>query len=660
MSPNAPEAPTTAQATAANETKKYANQHIPSFLARSEKDAAVEGAIQVLHDGKQLTAASLRNGSLDISQPILVQDTPESIGMTVFRPPPTTADKGNTVTVRHIADVIGHLFPVRVMDVEHQEELQGWTMGDLVDYFEDEQRLHQQQQASASNNSKDHQQSVYDNHRFQRKAAQKASTLLLNDQRPKILNQISLEFSDTPLKKHVVSPQFVRDLDWIDNSWPSELRNTQQSYPAVKYYCLTSTAGCYTDFHVDFGGTSVWYHVLSGSKKFCLVAPTQQNLAIYEEWLEHSDQESIFLPDKIPNQAEVLTVTLEASQTLFIPAGWIHAVYTPDDSVVLGGNFLHGLDLPLQLQIDALESRTKVPDKFRFPFFRRMQFYAAGTYLQQLQNGGALSARELENMPVLVNALQAWCKEASSATIGAASTNNKSASFREAALSVASKTGCPSVYAFLQVLRSECQKAANGETVTTTGQSQQKATSNNSGMPSDNPFGRKGLMIIPPDGPPKAARDGHSLGSPKSPKIRLKLKAIGSSSKFKTDASIIAKPKEGSSTPDSGFRITISHLAKELHRPLPRAATTARKGKFQQDTERVDLAHDDDDWVPHSSMRLEDPDDYRINLSSKKTAAVAKKRRGHGSAGVTRPAKTATATKKAKTTSRQRLRKKFR
>ena len=27
-----------------------------------------------------------------------------------------------------------------------------------------------------------------------------------------------------------------------------------------------SVKGCYTDFHVDFGGTSVWYHILHGEK----------------------------------------------------------------------------------------------------------------------------------------------------------------------------------------------------------------------------------------------------------------------------------------------------------------------------------------------------------------------------------------------------------
>ena len=32
--------------------------------------------------------------------------------------------------------------------------------------------------------------------------------------------------------------------------------------PRVSKYCLMSPAESYTDFHIDFGGTSVWYHVL--------------------------------------------------------------------------------------------------------------------------------------------------------------------------------------------------------------------------------------------------------------------------------------------------------------------------------------------------------------------------------------------------------------
>lgn len=57
--------------------------------------------------------------------------------------------------------------------------------------------------------------------------------------------------------------------------WPKHLKESQTEstnviddmmYPKVQKYCLMSVKGCYTDFHIDFGGTSVWYHILKGSK----------------------------------------------------------------------------------------------------------------------------------------------------------------------------------------------------------------------------------------------------------------------------------------------------------------------------------------------------------------------------------------------------------
>jgi hypothetical protein len=44
-------------------------------------------------------------------------------------------------------------------------------------------------------------------------------------------------------------------------------------------------------------------------------------------------------------------------------------VYTPVNSVVFGGNFLHSLNIQLQLKIYDLEGRLKDPPKFRFTSF---------------------------------------------------------------------------------------------------------------------------------------------------------------------------------------------------------------------------------------------------------------------------------------------------
>ena len=56
----------------------------------------------------------------------------------------------------------------------------------------------------------------------------------------------------------------VREVSWVNNCWPEEFPGDQIQFerPLVQSYCLMGVKDSYTDFHVDFGGTSVWYHVL--------------------------------------------------------------------------------------------------------------------------------------------------------------------------------------------------------------------------------------------------------------------------------------------------------------------------------------------------------------------------------------------------------------
>ena len=317
-------------------------------------------------------------------------------------------------TIREIGQKIGMKHPISVMDVRTQDELDGWIFADMVEYFEDDQRNFQvksSQHNGSGSSSSPKSPSSSPNGGSKRKT--RPRTL------QRVLNQISLEFSMTPFAKYVKSPKFVRDIDWIDNVWPQE-RRRQQDYPRVQYYCLTSTAGCFTDFHIDFGGTSVWYHILSGRKVFLLIPPNKNNVKLYEAWLCRKDQNDIFFPDMKgvdeETGAEIVVVdcarmVLEEGQTFIIPTGWIHAVYTPVDSLVLGGNFLHGLDIKGQLDIHCLETRTRVPSRFRFPSFVQLMFYAGKEYFKRLKEPhkfGMVHGEELGALGELVNALRSW------------------------------------------------------------------------------------------------------------------------------------------------------------------------------------------------------------------------------------------------------------
>lgn len=174
--------------------------------------------------------------------------------------------------------------------------------------------------------------------------------------REKIYNLISFEISKTKLTENITAPKIVEQLSWVSNGVWSNLEeqdsnNTSRTNhiikPEVQKYCLISAGRSYTDFHIDFGGSSVWYHVVKGDKIFYLIEPNDENLKIYEEWNMQKNQSEIFLGDKIQN---CYKFELKAGNTILLPSGWIHAVYTPSDSLVFGGNFLHSHSISLQLK----------------------------------------------------------------------------------------------------------------------------------------------------------------------------------------------------------------------------------------------------------------------------------------------------------------------
>jgi len=241
------------------------------------------------------------------------------------------------LTVRRVAELYGPEERVEVIDVKSQQgEEKKWNMQKWADYYE-----------SAG---------------------------------PKVVrNVISLEVSQSKLGRLLRRPKIVRDLDLQDAVWPAELKAVGD-YPKVQFYCLMSVADCFTDFHIDFGGSSVFYHILKGKKTFFFIPPKEKHLKKYEEWCNSPAQDTTFLGDQTK---ECYRVDLSEGDTMLIPAGWIHAVWTPENSLVIGGNFLTRMSYGMQIKVAKIEKDTKVPRKFRYPFFQKIQWYAALKYLEE-------------------------------------------------------------------------------------------------------------------------------------------------------------------------------------------------------------------------------------------------------------------------------------
>lgn len=239
------------------------------------------------------------------------------------------------LTVRRVAELYGSSEPVPVIDVKAQEgEGRKWTMGKWADYYEQQ------------------------------------------GEKP-VRNVISLEVSRSRLGKLIRRPKAVRGMDLQDAVWREDDKSAP---PPVQFYCLMSVADCFTDFHIDFGGSSVYYHIVKGRKVFFFIPPTKQNLKKYEDWCLSPNQGHDWLGKQVK---ECFRVDLYPGDTMLIPSGWIHAVWTPEDSLVIGGNFLTRIHYGMQIKVLEIEKNTKVASQFRYPFFQKIMWLTAIKYLQE-------------------------------------------------------------------------------------------------------------------------------------------------------------------------------------------------------------------------------------------------------------------------------------
>ncbi|TKX27007.1 JmjC domain-containing protein 1 [Elsinoe australis] len=237
------------------------------------------------------------------------------------------------LTVRKVCELVGADYPLDVIDTKAQgTENRMWNLGRWADYYEQE-------------GEKD------------------------------IRNVISLEVSATKLGRLLRRPKVVRQIDLQDNVWPAD-----EPAKSVAFYCLMSAADSYTDFHIDFGGSSVYYHILRGSKTFFFIPPKAKHLKAYEDWNNSPQQNFTFLPNITK---ECYRVDLFEGDTMLIPSGWIHAVWTPSNSLVIGGNFLTHMHYSMQFRVVDVEKANKTPQKFRYPKFQKVMWYAVLRYLRE-------------------------------------------------------------------------------------------------------------------------------------------------------------------------------------------------------------------------------------------------------------------------------------
>lgn len=254
--------------------------------------------------------------------------------------------------------------------------------------------------------------------------------------RSRLLNVVSFNLGYTALDGYIVPPAVVRDMDVVGRVWPSgdaryqkddnpfsetHTKKMEEAYscPKTLAYLLMGPAGAYTDWHVDMGGSSVWYHVIRGSKIFMAAPDTEHNKNEFVSW-SSSEEQVEFLGDRLER---CVRLRLMAGDTLFLPGGWFHAVSTPMDSLVVGGNFINVYRLKNALGVVDIERRLRIDPDAHYPKFKMLMYYAACDLVRRSQRGRALyddgavhgvpalSEMEIKGLPYLADYLEHFAKK---------------------------------------------------------------------------------------------------------------------------------------------------------------------------------------------------------------------------------------------------------
>ncbi|CAL2049245.1 unnamed protein product [Caenorhabditis brenneri] len=147
-----------------------------------------------------------------------------------------------------------------------------------------------------------------------------------------------------------------------------ELKNSfLETITHMTRYLIVSMKHAFTDMHVDPAGSSVYYHVIKGKKVVWMAPPTEENLSLYERFEKEKKDNVLWNVAKCLHEFQ--RVEIREGNTLLIPPAWPHFVYTPTDTIVVGGNYLKLKDVDLHFKVVQIEKATNAPKKETFPFF---------------------------------------------------------------------------------------------------------------------------------------------------------------------------------------------------------------------------------------------------------------------------------------------------
>uniref|UniRef100_A0A1I7U0N9 JmjC domain-containing protein n=1 Tax=Caenorhabditis tropicalis TaxID=1561998 RepID=A0A1I7U0N9_9PELO len=215
-----------------------------------------------------------------------------------------------------------------------------------------------------------------------------------------------LEEISKKLENTEVSEEMKNDL----NLEKKKIEERVQKLPKHDKYLIVSMAGSFCNVHIDFSATSVFYHVIVGKKIFYVAERTEENFEIYRKYEENRLTIETWIGKDLKDEWE--RIEINAGQTAFIPAGFLHMVFTPENSIVIGGNFLQEEFLKSHFKLTRFEDelvRREIQRKEEAfqDFWNAIFCYVKNIFIPKVKNDGyPLTVETTDRISLFINELE--------------------------------------------------------------------------------------------------------------------------------------------------------------------------------------------------------------------------------------------------------------
>ncbi|WVR00443.1 hypothetical protein IAU59_007586 [Kwoniella sp. CBS 9459] len=170
--------------------------------------------------------------------------------------------------------------------------------------------------------------------------------------------------------------RLYRPPDMVQHDWLRRYASVIVDY-GPHHFVQICDAGAFTDFHVDSCGSTVFFHVIKGKKTVLFIEPTEANLKKCYQSEKALDKGG--LADVKGDVGAIYRVVLRTGESMILPGGWIHAVYTHEQTTVWSGNILHDFDIAMQIRVWKLEIEHGLRSQTVNCFTHRLSIYQTST-----------------------------------------------------------------------------------------------------------------------------------------------------------------------------------------------------------------------------------------------------------------------------------------